>query len=107
MSLGDERLLACAALVAAAVADILGTANGSQTVIAELLHDARIQSKDFTLLGLGSVDLMRLAARLEDETGTELDDDVLIDPRRRCVLGWAECLYASGALESPSPSRHR
>ncbi|MEO3930677.1 acyl carrier protein [Micromonosporaceae bacterium B7E4] len=104
MTPDDERLRACTQLVAEAVADILEAAGRPGVAIADLRHDST-RSKDLTLLGLGSFELMRLAARLEDETGVELEDAVLLDPHRRCVAGWAACLHTAGALESvPDPT---
>lgn len=100
MTSADERLLACARLVAEAVAETLKAADLPQVAIVDLLREP-IRSKDFTLLGLGSFELMRLAARLEGETGIEMEDSVLLDPQRRCVAGWAACLLAAGAPAQP------
>ncbi|MDG4788026.1 acyl carrier protein [Micromonospora sp. WMMD1102] len=98
MSPDDARLRACEHLVATAVVDALAGEGTARVSVAALLADAELRSTDFALLGLGSLDWMQVATRLESETGVELDDEVLTDPGRRCLLGWSGCLFTAGAL---------
>jgi acyl carrier protein len=48
--------------------------------------------RDFAQLGLGSLDWMRLAVLVGNETGLDLPDDALLRADRRTVAGWAEAL---------------
>lgn len=66
---------------------------GVRTVgIEELLGDPGLRQRDLALLGLGSLDWIALAVRLESETGAELPDVFLLKPENRSVDRWAEAL---------------
>ncbi|WP_328345493.1 acyl carrier protein [Micromonospora sp. NBC_00421] len=98
MSREDRRRRACGHLVAAAVIDALAASGPPSFTEDELIQHEALRFRDLAMLGLSSFDRMALASRLEDETGVELDDEVLTDPRRRSVASWSECLFLAGAL---------
>jgi hypothetical protein len=82
-------------LVATCVARALAERGVTDTDVNELLGDPDSLHRDFALLGLGSLDWIAVAAHLEDRTGLELPEHVLLDPAYRCVAGWADALDAA------------
>lgn len=79
-------------LVATQVFRFVSTYDTRVASAEELISDDGLRTRDLAALGLGSLDWMALATALEKETHLELPDRVLIDPRRRCIAGWAAAL---------------
>ncbi|WEB42131.1 phosphopantetheine-binding protein [Streptomyces yunnanensis] len=73
----------------------LGERGISTSTAEELIEDADLRILDLSLLGLSSLDWIALATRLEDETGGELPDHVLVSPEHRSVAGWGAAILAA------------
>ncbi|WP_042388599.1 acyl carrier protein [Streptacidiphilus melanogenes] len=67
----------------------LGVAAGSAE---EINADQVLRNKDLVELGLGSLDWIRLAVWVGNETGLDLPQWALVDASHRTVAGWAEAL---------------
>lgn len=93
----DARREECEVIVASHVVRALVSRGIEISTVGELLRDKSLRLRDLALLGLGSLDWMALATQLEDATGVELPDLVLLEPEHRCVTGWAEALFVEGA----------
>ncbi|MEU3493190.1 acyl carrier protein [Kitasatospora cineracea] len=91
------------ALVAEQLAAMLDELGGPALSPAEILGDERTRNRDLTELGLGSLDWMRLAVRIGNETGLELPQSALVDQGSRTVAGWARALAA--VAEPGAPAR--
>lgn len=87
---------ACDLLVATYVAQALTDRVGHGPSAEQLMEDPGLRHRDFALLGLGSLDWISLAARLETETGVEFPDQVLLEPKSRCLAGWSRALADAG-----------
>lgn len=79
-------------LVADLVAEVLVDRGTDPATARQLRTDRSLWSRDLTSFGLGSLDWISLATRVEAETGVELPDEALLEPRHRCVEGWSEAL---------------
>lgn len=104
----QQLLRGCELFIADIVAEFLA-ANGIGGIQAsDLADDPELRLRDFALLGLGSLDWMALATRVEAGAGAELDDEALINPERRCIVGWSRSLAGAGAIISSRSdgSRH-
>lgn len=88
-------------LVATAIAEKLAESGSSAASSDALLADHFLRHRDFTGLGLNSLDWMDVATRLEDELGIELPDEFLLDAGRRSVAGWIDYLVRVVATEAP------
>lgn len=99
------RLLELERLVARLVARRLSGTPGIGAEEAEsfLAEIDQQRHTDLSLLGLSSLDWMALATEVEELSGTELADEVLLDPEKRSVAGWAACLCSAGAQITEMP----
>lgn len=86
----------CDLLVAVPVARMLAERGGHGPSAERLASDPELRRMDFALLGLGSLDWLSLAVRLETETGVEFPDQALLQPDSRCVAGWSQVLADAG-----------
>ncbi|MFJ3719935.1 phosphopantetheine-binding protein [Streptomyces sp. NPDC090057] len=89
------QLRACELLVARLVVEVMADRGIAAPEAEELAEDAELRTRDLSLLGLGSLDWIALATRLEDMIGAEIPDQVLLAPERRCVAGWGEAVLAA------------
>ncbi|GAA3856448.1 hypothetical protein GCM10022227_12480 [Streptomyces sedi] len=58
----------------------------------EILADEGLRNRDLVGFGLGSLDWIRLAVRVGEETGLELPENTLVDAEFRTVSGWSAAL---------------
>ncbi|WP_026411069.1 non-ribosomal peptide synthetase [Actinomadura oligospora] len=82
----------CDLLVAVLVARTLADRGGGGPSAERLASDPELRRTDFARLGLGSLDWLSLAVRLENETGVEVPEQALLQPESRCVEGWSQVL---------------
>lgn len=87
--------------MATAIAEKLAESGSSADSSEALLADQSLRHRDFTGLGLNSLDWMDVATRLEDELGIELPDEFLLDAGRRSLAGWIDYLVRTVAAEPP------
>jgi hypothetical protein len=92
-------------LVATHVVQVLANLGINTIGVGDLLENQDLRSRDLAALGLGSLDWIDLAARLESDTGVELPDHVLLEPEHRCVGRWAEAL-STGRVAYPATRKH-
>ena len=85
---------ACELLVARQVVRALADRGIDVPEAEELIEDAVLRTREFSLLGLSSLDWIALATRLEDAIGAEIPDHVLVSPEHRCVAGWGDAVLA-------------
>ncbi|MBB1158671.1 acyl carrier protein [Amycolatopsis dendrobii] len=86
-------------LVAALVADALASQGLRAVTARELIADPELCTCDLARFGLGSLDWIALATRLERQTGVELPDGALLDDERRSIAGWATALTTAGSSQ--------
>ncbi|GHG12134.1 MULTISPECIES: acyl carrier protein [Amycolatopsis] len=92
-------------MIAGLLVKVTADAGGGHPAI-----DDAARHQDLAELGLGSLDWIKLAVLVANETGLELPDEALTDARRRTIAGWADALASVSAhrgdpLEHPIPSR--
>ncbi|MEU1467088.1 acyl carrier protein [Streptomyces sp. NPDC005761] len=96
----------CERLVADLVVQALAERGISAPEAGELVGNAELRSLDLALLGLNSLDWTALASRIEDASGTEIPDQVLVRPESRCVAGWGEAVFAARNLMDENTNTH-
>ncbi|QMU74632.1 acyl carrier protein [Streptacidiphilus sp. PB12-B1b] len=89
-----------AALIAGLLVEMLGELGTAPFPLDEVRTEGSIRNRDLVELGLGSLDWIRLALRVGEETGLELPEEVLVDAGRRTVASWAEALLLASC---PTP----
>ncbi|WP_290055711.1 acyl carrier protein [Amycolatopsis solani] len=82
-------------LVATQVVEAFGELGIPVATVEEILENPSLRRRDFARLGLGSLDWIALAGKVEAVTGAELPDRALLEPEHRCVSGWAAALSAT------------
>lgn len=88
--------------VAGAVGDKLLGSGAFPFIADALISDPELAQRDFTELGLSSVDWMDVATRLEDLLHVEIPDDVLLDADKRSVAGWGEHICRLLSMDPPT-----
>lgn len=84
-----------------ALLDDLGTGPAS---VAEITASEAALRMDLADFGLGSLDWIKLAVTIGNETGLELPESALVDARSRTIAGWAGALAsAADARDRPAP----
>jgi acyl carrier protein len=85
---GDSDVVHVESVVSTVIAGML-TASGALEVSADaLMSDDRLRNRDFTSLGVGSLDWMESATRLEEVFGIEFPDEAFLDSAGRTVATW-------------------
>ena len=97
-----ERLRQSERQIAGVVVERLAETGDCSFQVDDILADDVLRHRDLALLGLSSLDWMRLATRLEAEFGVELSDAAMLDPARRSVAGWAADLCAASVQNRTS-----
>ncbi|WP_158634102.1 acyl carrier protein [Amycolatopsis sp. WAC 04169] len=60
-----------------------------------IVNDEAIRHRDLADLGLGSLDWIKLAVMVANETGFELPDEALTNSGRRTIAGWSDALASA------------
>ncbi|MDQ7809144.1 phosphopantetheine-binding protein [Amycolatopsis sp. A133] len=79
-------------LVATQLAETLAERGISAGTAEEIVRNYEWCHRDFALLGLGSLDWLAIAVKVEAAAGVELPEYALLEPEHRCVSGWAAAL---------------
>ncbi|MGX1853058.1 phosphopantetheine-binding protein [Streptomyces sp. NPDC055299] len=95
---------ACELLVARHLVLALANRGIEAPAAEELIKDASLRTREFSLFGLNSLDWIALATWLEDEISAEMPDQVLLSPEHRCVAGWSEAIFATRTAQ---PEAHQ
>ncbi|MEV0747099.1 acyl carrier protein [Streptomyces sp. NPDC050273] len=103
---GSPGREACDRLVADLVVEALTERGISAPDAGDLVGNAQLRSLDIALLGLNSLDWTALASRIEEASGTEIPDQVLVRPESRCVAGWGEAVFAARNLVPENTNAH-
>lgn len=101
---GDRHHEHVEQLVAAMIAEKL-TQSGALKITGELLlSHPQLPARDFTSLGLGSLDWMDAATKIEEALGIELPDELMLDPAVRTLAGWTAFLQEAMVGRKPPSS---
>jgi hypothetical protein len=79
-------------LVATQLAEALAERGIPAGTAEEIVRNREWCHRDYALLGLGSLDWLAIAVKVEAATGAELPDYALLESEHRCVSGWAAAL---------------
>ncbi|MDT0267444.1 phosphopantetheine-binding protein [Streptomyces sp. DSM 44915] len=89
---GAESDRELGALVAAQLARMLADLGGTSFSRDAIMTDESLRNRDLVQFGLGSLDWIRLAVRVGEETGLELPEKAFVDAEFRTVAGWTTAL---------------
>ncbi|HEY3465627.1 MAG TPA: phosphopantetheine-binding protein [Amycolatopsis sp.] len=79
-------------LVATQLAETLAERGIPAGTAEEIVRNRDWCHQDYAQFGLGSLDWLAIAVKVEAATGAELPDHVLLEPEHRSVSGWAAAL---------------